>query len=125
MASVLHLGVGGRQGQPVIGQRGGEAGGNGRAGDAVGVDVLAVATQGALVLQGALGSVHRRLSRVRLCRVALAALLCVGAEVRGVQAVSCGENKSSDESDRWGVGRVKVCFKGKSLLMSVCFYCIQ
>lgn len=57
------------------------------------MDVLAVATQGALVLQRALRALGRRLGRLRFCRFALTTgLLGVGAEVRRVQAVSCGND---------------------------------
>lgn len=57
------------------------------------MDVLAVAAQGALVLQAALGGLRRRFGRLRLRQLALAAgLLGVRAKVCGVQAVSCGDD---------------------------------
>lgn len=81
-----HLSVSGRDGQPVVRQRRGEAGGDGRAGDAVGMDVFAVAPQRALVVQGALGPLWPRVSRLGGLALAVG-LLGVGAEVGGVQAV--------------------------------------
>lgn len=91
--AVLHLSVIGGDRQSVIRQRGGEAGRNRCARDAVGVDVLAVATQGALVLQGALRALRHRFGWLRLCRLALATgLFGVGAKICGVQAVPCGDD---------------------------------
>lgn len=58
------------------------------------MDVLAVAHQGALVLQRAGGALRHGLCRLQLGGLALpAGLLGVGAEVGGVQAVACGEDK--------------------------------
>lgn len=87
-----HLSVGGGDGQPVVRQRGREAGRDGRAGNAVGVDVLAVAPRRALVLQRALGFLRRRRRRLGGLRLARR-LLRVGAEVCGVQAVTCGDKR--------------------------------
>ena len=57
------------------------------------MDVLVVAPHCALIPQGALGALCHPFSRLRLCWLALVAgLLCVGAEVCGVQAVPCGQN---------------------------------
>lgn len=99
LLSVLHLSVIGRDRQSVIRQRGGEAGRNRRAGDAVGMDMLTVTTQGALILQGALGPLCHRFSWFRLCRLTLATrLLGVRAEVCGVQAVPWGDNDGAGRS---------------------------
>lgn len=55
--------------------------------------MLAVATQGALVLQGALRALRHRFGWLRLCRLALATgLFGVGAKICGVQAVPCGDD---------------------------------
>lgn len=95
--SPLHLSVIGWDRQSVIRQRGGEAGRNRRAGDPVGMDVLAVATKGALVIQGDLGAFCHRFARLwlRLGGLTLAdRLLGVRAEVRRVQTVPCGDEGS-------------------------------
>lgn len=103
-SSVLHLSVIGWDRQSVIRQRGGEAGRNRRARDPVGVDVLAVATQGALVLQGTLGALSRRFGWLRLHWLRLATgLLGVGAEVCGVQTVPCGGDGAGRSQDRQGI----------------------
>lgn len=95
--SVLHLSVIGRDRQSVIRQRRGEAGGNRRAGDAVGMDVLTVAAQGALVFNGALSAPCHCFSWLRLCLLTFnTRLLSVRAEVCGVQAVPCGDDGAAE-----------------------------